>query len=276
MTASASLLHHDAELARRLEQAEAATTARYVAAQALLDPAAGSVAAAIGDGTAMFTGPGSPINRVVGLGMAQAVTRVEIARCEAFYAARGEGCRIDLCPLAHPSLITLLQEHGYTVGLFKHVFVLAPPGRRTDEAGAPAIAVCPVAPEQAGQWAETLATAADGGAPDPAAHALALPNAYKPDTVCFLAWAGGMPVGGGALAIVDGVGICYSTAVRPALRRQGVQQALLDARLAYAHDRGCDLVLVQTAPGSASQRNVERCGFHLAYTKVTMVRPIPG
>jgi hypothetical protein len=29
--------------------------------------------------------------------------------------------------------------------------------------------------------------------------------------------------------------------------------------------------MVQTVPGSASQRNVERAGFRIAYTKPTMI-----
>jgi len=275
MTASAPF-HCDSALAYRLERAEAATTARYIAAQATLDPAGGSSTAAFADGTAFFAGPGSPVNRVVGLGMAQAVEPDDIARCETYYAARDEICRVDLCPLAHPSLCTLLQERGYTVGLFKRVFVLPLAGRRADATASPAIVVEPVTLQQADLWVETLAAAADGGAPNPVARAIAQPNVHKSDTVCFLAWVGGVAAGGGALAIVDGVGICYSTAVRPAQRRQGVQRALLDARLAHAQARGCDLAMVQTAPGSASQRNVERCGFRLAYTKATMVCPIPG
>ena len=276
MTASASLLHHDAALAHRLERAEATTTARYAAAQVLLDPAAGSAVSTIGDGLAFFTGVGSPINRVVGLGTAQPVAPAHVDACEAFYAARGEPCRIDLCPGAHPPLVAILAERGYSAALSKHVFVLSLAGWDSAAAGVSTIAVRAIAPEEAELWAQTLAAAGDDGKPNLAARAIALPNPHKPDTICFLARVGGLLAGGGALAIVDGVGICYSTAVRPAMRRQGVQRRLLDARLAYAHDRGCDLVLVQTAPGSASQRNVERCGFQLAYTKVTMVGPIPG
>ena len=276
MTPAAPLLAHDAALACRLEQAEATTTARYTAAQALLDPASGSTVGAIGDGLAIFAGAGSPINRVVGLGTAQPVSPALVATCEAFYAARGEACRIDLCPTAEPSLAATLAEHGYSDALSKHVFVRSLVGWDAAAAGVSTIAVNAIAPEEAELWAETLAAAGDDGKPNRVARAIALPNPYKADTTCFLARVGGLPAGGGALAMVDGVAVCYSTAVRPAMRRQGVQRALLDARLAYARDRGCDLALVQTTPGSASQRNVERCGFQLAYTKATMVRPIPG
>jgi hypothetical protein len=36
---------------------------------------------------------------------------------------------------------------------------------------------------------------------------------------------------------------------------------------------GCDLATADTEPGSASQRNYEKCGFRLAYTKVTLLKP---
>lgn len=276
MTPAAPLLHHDAALAHRLEQAEAVTTARYTAAQALLEAASCSTVSAIGDGLAFFTGAGSPINRVVGLGTAQPVDSAHVDACEAFYAVRGEPCRIDLCPAAHPLLAAILAERGYSAALSKHVFVLSLAGWDSAAADVSTIAVRAIAPEVAELWAQTLAAAGDDGKLNPVARAIALPNPHKADTICFLAQVGGLPAGGGALAIVDGVGICYSTAVRPAMRRQGVQRALLNARLAVARDRGCDLALVQTTPGSASQRNVERCGFQLAYTKATMTRPIPG
>jgi len=47
---------------------------------------------------------------------------------------------------------------------------------------------------------------------------------------------------------------------------------LLHARLTTAAAAGCDLATVQTAPGNASQRNVERLGFRLAYTKLALLR----
>ena len=36
---------------------------------------------------------------------------------------------------------------------------------------------------------------------------------------------------------------------------------------------GCDLAVTESAPGSASQRNMERLGFRIAYTRVDLVAP---
>jgi GNAT superfamily N-acetyltransferase len=80
------------------------------------------------------------------------------------------------------------------------------------------------------------------------------------------------PAGAAAVAIRRGLTALFTASTRVAFRGRGVQTALLQARLALAAAMGCDLAVVQTKPGSASQRNVERVGFCLAYTKVTMVR----
>ena len=56
--------------------------------------------------------------------------------------------------------------------------------------------------------------------------------------------------------------------LHPDARKQGAQRALLEARLAYAAQQGCDLAMMAAAPGSASQRNAERQGFRIAYTRI--------
>ena len=54
----------------------------------------------------------------------------------------------------------------------------------------------------------------------------------------------------------------------PEGRKQGAQLALLDARLRYAAEHGCELAMMGALPGSASQRNAERQGFRIAYTRI--------
>src|SRR6185295_18845386 len=46
------------------------------------------------------------------------------------------------------------------------------------------------------------------------------------------------------------------------------EMALVYARLRYAAARGCDLALMGALPGSGSQRNAERNGFRIAYTRI--------
>jgi hypothetical protein len=49
-----------------------------------------------------------------------------------------------------------------------------------------------------------------------------------------------------------------------------VQTALIRARLAFAAAAGCDLAAVNTVPGSVSQRNAERQGFRVVYTRALL------
>jgi hypothetical protein len=53
----------------------------------------------------------------------------------------------------------------------------------------------------------------------------------------------------------------------PESRNLGAQNALLDARLRYAAASGCTLAIMGAAPGSQSQRNAEKNGFRIAYTR---------
>jgi hypothetical protein len=42
----------------------------------------------------------------------------------------------------------------------------------------------------------------------------------------------------------------------------------LEHRLPYGALQGCDIAMMVSAPGSASQRNAERQGFRIAYTRI--------
>jgi hypothetical protein len=46
-----------------------------------------------------------------------------------------------------------------------------------------------------------------------------------------------------------------------------LQAALLEERLRYAFDHGCDLAMMVAEAGSNSQRNAERKGFRIACTR---------
>ncbi len=88
----------------------------------------------------------------------------------------------------------------------------------------------------------------------------------------FLAFIGGEPVGGGAVLIHRGLALLAGAATLPAYRNRGVQGALHHARLTLARRSGCDLAAQGAQPGSTSQRNAERRGFRVAYTRAILVR----
>jgi GNAT superfamily N-acetyltransferase len=77
---------------------------------------------------------------------------------------------------------------------------------------------------------------------------------------CFLGEVDGQPGVAGALCIHEGVALFAGASTVPELRRRGLQGALLEKRMRYASDRGCDLAMMVAEAGSESQRNAERRG----------------
>ena len=97
---------------------------------------------------------------------------------------------------------------------------------------------------------------------------------HMPESRCFFAEAHGETMGGGGMAIRDNVATLFGASTLPRARRRGVQIALIQARLTAAQQAGCTLASATTQPGSQSQRNYERLGFQVAYTKVIMKKEL--
>jgi hypothetical protein len=84
---------------------------------------------------------------------------------------------------------------------------------------------------------------------------------------CFVAEFNGEAIATAALFMHGGVALLAGASTIPQGRRKGAQSALLDTRLSTAASQGCTLAMMVAAPGSASQRNAERNGFRVAYTR---------
>jgi len=69
------------------------------------------------------------------------------------------------------------------------------------------------------------------------------------------------------LFLDEGVALFGGASTVPEMRRRGLQSALLQTRMRYAFEQGCDLAMMVTEAGSQSQRNAERTGFRIAYTR---------
>jgi GNAT superfamily N-acetyltransferase len=82
----------------------------------------------------------------------------------------------------------------------------------------------------------------------------------------------GIIVGGATMRLTQGVAQLTGAATAPAHRRQGVQTALLSARLADAAAAGCGIAVITAPPGSKSQHNAQRQGFDLLYTRAVLVK----
>ena len=89
----------------------------------------------------------------------------------------------------------------------------------------------------------------------------------KDDWHFFMVSVDGIPAGGGAVHIQDGIATLAGGATVPTMRGRGCQGVLLQARIDAAIEAGCELVIGRCAVGSVSQRNMERAGLETVFTK---------
>lgn len=263
----------DQSLARRLEGVEARGFADYAVAQNFLRPEVGSEVILSAGGFMAYAGRESPLSRALGLGLRGPMTAAEMDEIEEFYRRRGMLSRVELCPLSDESLRELLNERGYQIEdlnniWFKPLHESDSFPRVNDE-----VLTRKAVEGEETLWVETVSRGFVEREEDlPKQMEIAAPFFHQAGTSCFLAWTEGKAVGGGAVAVIGKTAGLFSASTLPKWRGRGVQTALLQARLKYALDAGCDLATIKTAPGSDSQRNVQRAGFSLAYTKLVMVK----
>lgn len=273
--AAAAPLFADRALARRLEAIVVSQLKGFAETAAELDPAGGACWTGVADGVAAYSGPGSLVNQALGLGMRGPVADGDIRDVEAFYASRGASGTVCVCPLAHPSLVEALARRGWVPDAFEHVLVTRLAAEHAELAPTPGIEVREVAGDEEREvWAIAAATGFSDPL-EPQAEQLALGRIVvrRPGSRLFLAWVGGRLAGTGELHVEDGVAWLSGDATLPAFRRRGVQAALQRHRLRAGAETGCELAVSEAAPGSASQRNMERLGFRVAYTRLDTVLP---
>jgi GNAT superfamily N-acetyltransferase len=278
------MLFASISLAARIERAEAGLVSDAAAASASRRPGAGVFALALGGGFATFTGPGSPLNKVAGLGFAGAVDEDAIDAVERAYAERACPVQVELSCLADPSIGALLTRRGYVLVGFENVLARPLP---VDEEASPTdgTVVSPSGADELATWLDVVVTGFDSpdaqGVPShehysrETAETVIGDMAAVPGLVRYLARRDGVVAGGASLRLAEGVAQLCGAATLPEHRRHGVQTALLAARLGAAARAGCDVAVVTTQPGSKSQENAQRRGFELLYTRAVLVRA-PG
>ena len=258
----------DLELARRLERTEAQGNIEFIDARAEAFPERGAKWIEVAGSYAMFDGAGSPLTQTFGLGAFQPITAEELDRIEEFFLSRGADVFHELCPLADMSAFALLSERGYRAVEFSNVLYrpISPDLRlRVNTNGAIKIRV--VEKDEAALWAKTMF---EGWREftEVADFMRELGQvAARSKALSFLAQLEADPIAAGSLTVHGDVALLAGASTIPEARRQGAQLALLEGRLRYAAQQGCTVAMMVTLPGSGSQRNAERHGFRIAYTR---------
>lgn len=259
----------DLALARQLEKTEALGNVDFVKGRALAFLDSGAEWAQIAGTYAMFDGATSPVTQTFALGMFQPVTSEDFDQLENFFISRGAEVFHEVSPLADPSALLLLNERGYRPVEFSSVLYrpistnLSLSERRNEQ-----INIRRTLPDELELFAQT---AAEGWREFGDAVADFMNDmgkiSAKRDAHCFLAELNGKPIATGAMTICDRVALLAGASTVPDGRRQGAQLALLEFRLRYAAEQGCNVAMMAALPGSGSQRNAERNGFRIAYTR---------
>ena len=259
----------DATLAARLERTEAIANSRFVESRKRISPDSNAAWIEVCGTYAMFDGPDSPCTQTFGLGIAGEPQAADLQKLESFFIERGAAVHHEVAPLISPDLLALLNQRNYHPIEFTNVMcrrigadVPMPTSRN------PALRVIAATPTQAELWAQT---SANGWAehPDMMQFILDLARNFvvTEGVTTMFAKLDEQLIATGVVAIAEGVALLAGASTLPHARKQGAQSALLAQRLQFAVEQGCDLAMMCALPGSPSQRNAQRNGFQIAYTR---------
>jgi len=236
-----------------------------------------------GGGLALVGKPGSPLNKMLGLGLGAEVSEDDLDRMERFYSTRGAPAQIELCPLAASDVAPRLAARGFVLQGFEQELARPiAPGCCAGVDRPHDVRVTQARPDQDDLWIRVTAEGFAAfeppvsGGPTPEMPSLAamkemMSQFAHPKIRRYLAWCGDEPAGGGAAWIHEGVVGIGGTSTLPAYRRRGVQRAIAISSIEDAESEA-DLAIVTTAPGSTSQRTFERLGFQILYSRAILVK----
>ncbi len=215
----------------------------------------------------VFDGVNSPVTQTFGLGIFDGLSPNVLDEIERFFFDRGAPVLHEVSPFAGVEVLDILCSRGYKpLEMSSVMYRLVEKPKATIQGS---VTVRTTVPEEAELWSRI---SAEGWAHDhPEFNEFLLRfgavTAARERTACFLAEIDGQPGAAGVLCMHEGVALFGGAATIPSMRRRGLQTALLEQRMRYAFDHSCDLAMMVTLPGSESQRNAERNGFRIAYTR---------
>lgn len=238
----------------------------------------------VGGGRAARGQLGIWANIAMAMGLEGPVSRDDIQRTIEWYTAAGIEPRFEVCPYVHTDFLKECEHAELVVRAFENIFWR--PLQRGQRVSPlydipPGLSIIPVDrtdPAATAKYGECIARGfAPPGQPPAAADIEAYTRvAAHSRTTAMLAILDERCVGGGATEVAGDIATLYAMSVLPEFRRRGIQQALMAARLEFAASQGATFATIGARPAISTGRNALRMGFHLAYTKVVLVKPGPG
>jgi GNAT superfamily N-acetyltransferase len=258
----------DLELAKRLETAEGYACKQFAEARARLFPESGSEWIEAGGAVAVFDGIDAPTTQSFGLGIFEPLTAGILERLEQFFFDRSTAAMHEVSPMAGVPALDLLCERGYRPMEISNVMYR--PVEKPSVNHPANIRVRVVGQDEAELWGNISARGWTYEHPElqEFVQKMGVLCVARKNGPCFLAEIDDKPGAAGALNVFGGVALFAGAATLPELRCRGLQSALLQERMLYAFEHGCDLAMMVAEAGSNSQRNAERKGFRVAYTRI--------
>jgi len=262
------MLFADLALSQRLELAEGNACLQFAAARKHAFPDCKAEWMHCGGGVAVFDGVESPTTQCFGLGIFEPLSIPTLEIVEQFFSQRGASVNLEVSPLVGVEAMNLLCTRNYRPVEVSSVLyrpVEAPPNPHRSSINARRIRS-----NEAPLWSSISTRAWAHEHPEWSDFILESAQiiAARESSPCFIAYDGDTPGAAGTLCIHEGVALFGGAATLFEMRRRGLQSALLDERMRYASEHGCDLAMMVAEAGSNSQRNAERKGFRIAYTRI--------
>jgi hypothetical protein len=264
------IIYSDRTLSQKLERAEACSNAAFVESRARLQPESEADWIDVGGVYAMFDGVDSPCTQTFGLGLFDEITDVEMDEVESFFADRGAPVFHEVSPMAGASITELLNRRGYqpvelSSVMYRSLDRLSLDGGQRNDS----ISTRVIEESEVDLWAKT---SANGWATEHESLADFMFGFGQISARCaggfpYLAELDGMPIATGMLFIQGEIAVLAGASTIPEGRNNGAQNALLRDRLKFAAEHGCTLAMMGASPGSQSQKNAQKNGFNIAYTR---------
>lgn len=238
----------------------------------------------VAGGIAACAQPGSWMNSAYGCGLTGPGTREDVRRLIDFHSSRGAEPRVEVAPFADKGFVAALADEKFVVRVFDTVFFRPLGSGETielDQAGKDVV-VEVVDPSRESEVDEFTRVATSGFLPAgmsewPEEMLESMRRVVRhPRVVCVRAMLDGRAVGAGSVEVSGEIAGLFGVSVLAEYRRRGAQQAMMQWRLRYAQERGALFATICSRPGVATERNAQRAGFRVAYTRVAMVRPGEG
>ncbi len=261
-------------LSRRLERAEGFACAESAEARRRLFPSSGAEWIECAGTYAVFNGVNSPITQTFGLGLFEELTPTALDTIESFFFDRGTDVIHEVSPFAGVAALDLLCAREYRPIEISSVMyrpVETPPAAKQQQP-IRASYKCGRSTSVDRYQCQRLEFRTAGAfglrprirlrSPRLASTTFALSPNWTENPV--------LPARYGSMKALR----CLAARrLFPEMRRRGLQGALLQERMRYAAKQGCDLAMMVAEAGSESQRNTERKGFQIAYTRLKWRKP---